>query len=191
MACNGIFTNLFRRKYANVHDLGAATAGVSARVPPYPGNPPAPPGSPPHAPYLQVSHFKIGCAGLPWGSPTPPLDPDYLDIVAWGGGVAYVPVDFDPAYPGQPEGRPVGATGAEFYFCKLIAPAFVSVSGSDLIVQCRVEAPEANDDGLGQPPHFYELGIFDLDDDMIAYMTFEEEVKTPTVAIQHNVTITF
>lgn len=188
MACNGIFTNLFRRKYANVHDLGADTVGVSARVPPYPGYPASP--GPPHSPFMQVSHFKIGCAHLPWGSPKPPLWPDYVDLVAWGLGIAYCPVDLE-SDPGNPEGRPGGAQGIDFYACKLIQPAFVSVSGSDLIVQCRLEGPEANDDGTGNPPHFYELGIFDQDDDMIAYVTFEEQVKTSTVALQHNVTITF
>lgn len=191
MACNGIFTNLFRRKYANVHDLGAASAGVSARVPPYPGNPPAVPAAPPHSPFIQVSHFKIGCAGLPPGAPVPPLDADYLDLVASGAGLVNLGVDFEWQFPGLPEAKTAPGTGQDYYTCKLIDPSFVSVSGSDLIVQCRLEAPEANDDGLGANPHFYELGIFDLDDDMIAYVTFAEEVKTPTVAIQHNVTITF
>jgi hypothetical protein len=181
MACNGVFTNLFRRKYANVHDVGADVF-ASLRAPPFlPG--------PPNAPYLQISHFKIGCAGLPWGSPTPPLDPDYLDLVASGGGLVNLGVDFTGG--GVPEPVTPPCTGVDFYFCKQIAPAFISVVGSDLTVQCRLEGPEANDDGLLNPPHFYELGIFDQDDDMIVYVTFAEEVKTSTVAIQHNVTVTF
>ncbi|GEM_PF-6862462 len=185
MACNGIFTNLFRRKYASIHDLGAGTAGVSSRIPPYPGFNLGPP----HSPYARVSHFKIGCAGQAPGSPAPLLDADYLDLVASGGGFANLGVDFGGGL--GPEVVTPPCTGQDYYFCKLIDPAFVSASGSDLIVQCRLEAPEANDDGLGANPHFYELGIFDEDDDMIAYVTFAEEVKTATVAIQHNVTITF
>ena len=118
MACNGIFTNLFRRKYASVHDLGAATPGVSPRVPPYPGWPLSP--GPPHGPYLQVSHFKIGCAKLPWGAPTPPLNADYIDLVAHGNGVAYCPVDFDPYFPNQPETKIPPLDGPDFYFCKLM-----------------------------------------------------------------------
>lgn len=188
MPCNGIFTNLFRSKYAHVHDVGAAVY-ASTRAGTYPGYPAD---AAPHGNKIQISHFKIGCSGLPWGSPAPPLDADYIDLVAIGSGLVSLGVDFEWTDPGNPEGKTAVPDKENYYTCKQILGGFISVSGSDLIIQCRLEAPEANDaDGLGSPPHFYELGIFDSDDDMIAYVTFEEEVKTSTVAIQHNVTITF
>lgn len=50
---------------------------------------------------------------------------------------------------------------------------------------------EANDDGLGNPPKFYELGVFDDLNNMMAYGTFPEETKTNSKTLNHVVTIVF
>lgn len=43
---------------------------------------------------------------------------------------------------------------------------------------CLCDFTDANDDGLGNPPEFWEIGIFDEDGTMIVYGTFPKETKT-------------
>lgn len=50
---------------------------------------------------------------------------------------------------------------------------------------------EANDDGFGNPPEFFEIGIFDEQDVMLAYTTFPGETKNGSKTLNHFVYINF
>lgn len=50
---------------------------------------------------------------------------------------------------------------------------------------------EANLDQLGNPPEFFELGIFDSNGVMVAYVTFDLETKTGAVQLNHIIQIVF
>lgn len=125
--------------------------------------------------------FKVGEGG--WvdpGSGRVPRTPDpaltNLDVIinpAW-----YPPPD-DAYYP----------TPAAAY--KAFVPADISFVGPSTIrLRCRLEAGEFNDDGHGNNPEIWELGVFDADGDMLAYFTFPKQVKTPIV-LENYVNLTF
>ena len=65
-----------------------------------------------------------------------------------------------------------------------------NITGADTIeVECFVDTSEANDDGYGNSPEFFELGVFDSDDTMICYLTFQKQTKDDRRALRHTVTI--
>jgi hypothetical protein len=61
-------------------------------------------------------------------------------------------------------------------------------------ISCFVSSSEANDDGGGNPPEFFELGIFDGlmgTGTMLAYSTFPIEIKTSSKALLHVIFVDF
>jgi hypothetical protein len=52
------------------------------------------------------------------------------------------------------------------------------VSPSVIRLECLLDFTEANDDGFGNPPEFWELGVYDSAGNMVAYFTFPVEIKT-------------
>jgi len=56
-------------------------------------------------------------------------------------------------------------------------------------VTATVDGGEANDDGFGGSPEFFELGLFDSDGVMVAYATVDEEEKILGVALVHLIDI--
>ena len=76
-----------------------------------------------------------------------------------------------------------GAPGDNFFQKNLVAADFLFLNPSTMQVRCRLEVGEGNDDGAGNAPRYYELGLFDDYDNMIAYTTFGEMSKTPTKVI--------
>lgn len=109
-------------------------------------------------PSVRAKYFKIGMGGyFTTGGGRSPKDPDpsLTDIEADGTpGNAFFRKDFSPV---------------DFTF---IAP-------STMQIRCRLEPSEANDDGNSEAPRFFEIGIFDDDDNMIIYTTFAEQSKAP------------
>lgn len=80
----------------------------------------------------------------------------------------------------------------DIYFQKTFVPAdFLFISPSTMQVRCRLDLGDANDDGLGNAPRYYELGIFDDYGNMLVYATFGEMSKTPTKVITALVQIYF
>jgi hypothetical protein len=67
----------------------------------------------------------------------------------------------------------------------------VELSPYSVRVECIVDAVEANDDGLGSAPEFWEIGIFDSEDTLICYSTFDRQPKNDSVALRHFITINF
>lgn len=83
---------------------------------------------------------------------------------------------------------------SRYVFPTVGAKAFASVnwvSPSIIRLECLVDFAEANDDGFGNPPEFWELGIFDSAGVMIAYFTFQVDTKYPTTQLLYEIDIIF
>lgn len=69
-------------------------------------------------------------------------------------------------------------TSSLYYFEKQFgATDLVFVSPSIMQVRCKLDGIESNDDGSGNEPKFFELGIFDDQGVLVAYTTFPEQTK--------------
>jgi hypothetical protein len=167
MASAGVFTDLYRERYALVARDGVPEDGV------------------------QISYVKWGCAGLAPGAPMPTPSASYSDIQAAGGAACPLPPGW-PTPAGSEGTAPIGTrVGSAWYYCKPLAPGTVSVADNVLTVVCALDAAEANDDGTGDNPSLYELAGFDAEDNMMFYVTFDEVIKTSEKALQRNVVVTF
>lgn len=58
-------------------------------------------------------------------------------------------------------------------------------------IDAIVLAAEANADQLGNAPEFFELGVFDSNGVMVAYLTFDLETKSVGVQLNHIIQIVF
>ena len=73
------------------------------------------------------------------------------------------------------------------------------IAPSTIEFRCRLVPSEANDDGYGNLPKFFELGIFDGPVDsnnqptgnMLCYTTFDEQTKTATKSLISYVQVVF
>jgi hypothetical protein len=126
--------------------------------------------------HSKFSYFKIGCGGWTDSSGTKePIDPTTkkgltdLDCIENSG-----------SYP----------AASQYYFQK-------SLTSGDIAYEadrksrgtCTISFTEANDDGLGNPPEFWEIGIFDENDVMVVYGTFPKETKTSDKEIEKEIRI--
>lgn len=120
--------------------------------------------------HSELSYFQIGEGG-------------WVDTIN-----GRVPKDPDPS---RTELEATGAPG-DLKFQKALTAADVAFdTEAKAVVTAFVGLSEANDDGLGDSPRFFELGIFDSNDNMIVYATFPEETKTVTKTLNHVITIVF
>lgn len=62
---------------------------------------------------------------------------------------------------------------------------------STLSCTCFVDFGEANNDGYGNDPEFWEIAVFDTNDSMLAYGTFPQQTKNNTVQITNTMKIVF
>jgi hypothetical protein len=83
-------------------------------------------------------------------------------------------------------GHDIGITDVTF-----IAPSTIEF-------RCKLVPSEANDDGYGNLPKFFELGIFDgpivankPTGNMIAYTTFDEQTKSSTKSLISYIQVVF
>jgi len=87
--------------------------------------------------------------------------------------------------------------GSQYIFSKDLTGADLTfTSPTRCEIRCFVTSGEANDDGLGNPPEFFELGVFDDTiangfGNMLVYSTFPIEVKTASKALEHLIFIDF
>ncbi len=70
-----------------------------------------------------------------------------------------------------------------------VAGDVTAVAGGIVRCNCLILQAEANNDGFGNDPEFWELGIFDSDGVMISYGTFPREQKNALIQIRHTVSI--
>jgi hypothetical protein len=166
MASAGVFTDLYRERYAAVARDGAPLDA------------------------LKLSYIKWGCANLPSGSAMPAPAASYGDIQAAGGAACPVPPGW-PTPAGSEGTAPVGTrVGQNWYYTKPLALGTVSVVDNVLTVVCALDAAEANDDGTGGSPSLFELAAFDTAGNMMFYVTFDEVIKTSEKSLQRNVVVT-
>jgi hypothetical protein len=79
-----------------------------------------------------------------------------------------------------------------YYFQKsFTAGNVVEVTPYSVRIECFVDTTEANDDGTGVSPEFWEIGVFDSEGTMISYTTFDRQPKDDSVALRHYINIQF
>lgn len=87
--------------------------------------------------------------------------------------------------------------GSQYIFSKDLSGVDLTfTSPSRLEIRCFISASEANDDGTGAPPEFFELGVFDDTvgngfGNMLVYSTFPIEIKTASKALEHIIFVDF
>lgn len=95
-------------------------------------------------------------------------------------GVGNVPKTPNPALT---DVEATGAPGDYFFQKDFSAADIVFIAPSTIRFRCKVLPTEANDDGLGNSPKFFEIGIFDQNDNMMGYCTFDEQTKNASKTI--------
>lgn len=88
----------------------------------------------------------------------------------------------------------IEATGApgDAYFEKLFGSTdFQFIVPSTIQIRCRLDPTEFNDDGLGNAPRLFEIGIFDDYNNLLVYATFDEETKAPTKVLTNFIQVIF
>lgn len=126
--------------------------------------------------HSRFAQFKIGCGG--WedvGGEKVPIDPttkydlEDLDCIENAG-----------SYPVE----------SRFHFDKALSVSDISYEADRKSrATCVVSFTEANDDGYGNPPEFFEIGIFDQNGVMVVYGTFPKETKTPDKELEKEIRI--
>jgi hypothetical protein len=127
-------------------------------------------------PYAECyfKYFKIGEGGYqlgPGGSKQPKTpDPTLEDVESQGSSTLYT-------------------------FTKDLIASDLTIEIIDGItyanVRCFVNYAEANDNGHGVSPEFFELGIFDVNDVMLIYATFSGETKNAAKTLNHLINANF
>jgi len=127
-------------------------------------------------PDIRLKYFKIGTGNYDaYNNPNPPSSL-LTDTI----GVAY----------------PTWVMGDEWAHIGDFTDANVVDNGDgSFTAVCFLDVGDANEfggsgSGLGNPT-FYELGLFDSDDNMVAYITFDGEVKAAGHTIQHTVRFSY
>lgn len=122
-----------------------------------------------------------------------------LNFAVGEGGFVEVPPASGNRFPKTPDPSltDLEADGATtFRFEKAIGASNITDDGSGVLtVVCQLDSAEAGLDGEGlldgTDPHLFEVGIFDEDGTMMAYGTFDEEVKTAGKAIDLTIVVTY
>jgi hypothetical protein len=90
------------------------------------------------------------------------------------------------------EAKTTATAPDNYYFEKVIGASDVTfVMPSTIEFRCKLNPTDANDDGYGNPPKFFELGLYDDFGNMIAYTTFDEQTKTETKSLITYVQVVF
>lgn len=76
---------------------------------------------------------------------------------------------------------------------KIVAGEFVEdlAAGTVLQLSSVLDFGEANDDGGGFPPHFFEIGVYDSTGVLVLYGTFPDEVKISAIQIVNLIRVRF
>jgi len=81
---------------------------------------------------------------------------------------------------------------SRYHFEKTITSGYITqVSATVVRVECVVDMDEANDDGYGNDPEFYEIAVFDADGDMMGYATFTRQLKDNNRTLIHRCTLAY
>lgn len=90
---------------------------------------------------------------------------------------------------------PTNPAGENYVFSKAFIPADLTFSSpTRLEIRCLIDSSEGNGpDALGNPPEYFELGIFDgaTTPRLLVYSTFPIEIKTSSKALEHLIFVDF
>ncbi len=90
-----------------------------------------------------------------------------------------------------PDAATWAALESDFVFSVSLTPGVdVTRSGSVITAVARLEVGDANNDGHGNAPEFWEAGLFLADGTMLAYSTFNRQIKNNTRILRHTFTLT-
>lgn len=134
--------------------------------------------------FSPASYFKIGEGGwIDPGTGRVPRDP--LDARAF----TDLDAILDASRPPIDQRYPVDD---RYVFQKnFVASDLSYVADFRCRCRCRLETGEANDDGFGNAPEFWEIGVFDGDDRLLGYATFILQTKTAARPIENFVNFQF
>lgn len=86
-------------------------------------------------------------------------------------------------------------SGSQYIFTKALTGGDLTFTLPTRVeIRCFVASSEANDDGFGAPPEFFELGIFSQPGGagtLLVYSTFPIEIKTSSKALEHVIFVDF
>ena len=71
-----------------------------------------------------------------------------------------------------------------------LPPGSVTRAGSVVTVVCELALGDANNDGFGNSPEFWEACLFNSEGVMVAYRTFQGQTKDAGTVIRHTWTLT-
>jgi hypothetical protein len=152
----------------------------------------APP-TPGWSPY--ITHFRIGEGGwedLGAGAVLRSIDPG----LRYESGPFVGEQNLDAAIDSARLGFPRYAVDSRFVFEKAFIPADITMEAPSTIrCRCRLELPEANNDGFGNSPEFWEIGLFSDHPTipgfklMVAYATMPKEIKHALKIIENVVRV--
>lgn len=128
-----------------------------------------------------ISSFKVGMGGWnPDGSPrTPSPGLTDLDIV------------LDQTRPAIEKRYPaLTVPPYNITYQKSFIPGQLAAASNVLTAGCEITNAEYNDDGLGGAPVVWEIGLFDTDDTMIVYGTYNGIAKTTDRALSFPIRMT-
>lgn len=80
-----------------------------------------------------------------------------------------------------------GSAGNYYFQKSLQATDFTFLPDSTMQIRCRLEPGEANDDGTGNAPRFFEVGVFDQNNNLLVYATFAEQTKAANKILSNSV----
>ena len=142
------------------------------------------------------THFRIGEGG--WedlGAGPQPRVPSPALVYESGPDLGLT--DLDAAVDAFRVGPPRYAANSRFVFEKAFVPADITFEGYTVRLRCRLELPEANNDGFGNSPEFWEIGIYSQDPTnparrvCVAYATMPKEIKNGLKVLENIVRVRF
>lgn len=132
--------------------------------------------------FQTLVQFKYGEGGWidPGGGPVPRTpDPTLTDLDAI----------LDPSRPLIDQRYPADSVAS---YAKLFVGGDITfVAPSTIRCRCVLDLSEFNDDGFGNSPEVWELGVFDSAARMIAYGTFPIQIKDNTKVLDNTMIIAF
>jgi len=141
-----------------------------------------------------IKTFKVGEGG--WTNPGPVRrDPPEDDLRRLDNSIQDIDAIVDATRPVMSQ-RYTASTRASFEKA-LVLGDFTFETASTLRVRCFLDFSEFNDDGFGNPPEIWEIGLFSDHPTvsgqklMVAYGTFPEEIKNVSKQIENIVRIVF
>ena len=147
-----------------------------------------------------IRSFKMGEGGWQNPGPTPRVPSSSLRYESGLLGPPNALQDLDAAVDAYRIGSDLQRypSNGRFVFSKLLAPGSITFEGeSTLRINCLLDFSDANDDGFGNFPQFWEIGVFADHPTvigqqlMVAYGTFPKEVKNGGIQLENVVRISF